>query len=227
MRKNLSHRIPSRSSCKPRKNKACPLQNTPHCLGCNCELLCHRNKIFRKHPLFFNKVCPMHRPFSGESFISLGRVSRDFATRMGWERDLRLADLRRLWRETMGDPIARVSYPLSLSESEIVVACLSPLWKRELAFLEAEVREKLVRSFPLPDSLTLTFRVVRPFRQEGKIDGPDRAKESKKLELLWKRADEIASALPEPLRERGRAFVLGQLLSGLHLGEGGRRPPRS
>lgn len=166
----------------------------------------------------------MHRPFSGESFTPLGRVSRAFATRMGWEKELRLADLRRIWQETMGDPIARVSYPLSLSEGEIVVACLSPLWKRELSFLEAEVREKLVRSFPPLKSLTLTFRVVRPFRKDKKSDGSDRAKEAKKLELLWEKAEDIASALPEPLRERGRAFVLGQLLSGLHLEEERRRP---
>ena len=176
----------------------------------------------------------MQRSTTRETFEPLSTLSREFMARMGWEKEVRLADIRRIWRDALGDPIARVSYPLSVPDGpemkpgEIVIACLSPLWKRELSFLEPEIRGKLgQRLFPLA-SYSLVFRVVRPFRKgiaetaKGKGDAP-------RIEALWKKAEKISSSLPPGLRERGRAFVLGQLLAGSHLDLEAQRssPPRT
>ncbi len=173
-------------------------------------------KNFANILVSFNKAHSMQRRSSDETFAPLASLSREFMTRMGWEKEVRLADLRRLWNDTLGDPIARVSYPFSLSETEIVIACLSPLWKRELSFLETEIRDKLGRSQPTFSSLPFVFRVVRPFRKGS--TGRERPKgDAPKIEALWKEAEKISAHLPPALRERGRTFVLGQLLAGTHL----------
>ncbi|MGC8530131.1 MAG: DUF721 domain-containing protein [Leptospirillia bacterium] len=159
----------------------------------------------------------MQRRSTYGSFAPLASLSHEFMTRMGWETEIQLADLRRLWSDTLGDPIARVSYPFSLSETEIVIACLSPLWKRELSFLEEELRDRLGRRHPTFSSRPFVFRVVRPFRK-GSTDKERLKGEGPKIEALWKEAEKIASRLPPALRERGRTFVLSQLLAGAHLG---------
>ena len=167
----------------------------------------------------FDKADSMHRLSTRETFSPLSSLSREFMTRMGWEGEVRLADLRRLWKDTLGDPIARVSYPLSVSEGakeEIVIACLSPLWKRELSFLEAEIRDKLGRSHSSFSSLPFVFRVVRPFRK-GSMETAKPKGDGPRIEALWKEAEKISSSLPPALRERGRSFVLGHLLAGTHL----------
>ncbi len=164
----------------------------------------------------FDKADPMQRPSARETFAPLSRLSREFMTRMGWDEEVRLADMRRLWKETLGDPISRVSYPLSISNSEIVIACLSPLWKRELSFLETEIRDKLGQSHPLFSSLPFAFRVVRPFRNRTTESTPQK-EDGPQIEALWKKAEEISSSLPPALRESGRSFVLGHLLAGTHL----------
>ncbi len=176
----------------------------------------------------------MQRHSTRETFAPLSTLSREFMARMGWEKEVRLADLRRIWRDTLGETIARVSYPLSISDGqemkpgEIVIACLSPLWKRELSFLEPEIRGKLGQSLSDISSFPFVFRVVRPFRKgiaetaKGKEDAP-------RIEALWKKAEKISSSLPPGLRERGRTFVLGQLLAGSHLDLEAQRssPPRT
>ena len=173
-------------------------------------------KNFANILVSLNKAHSMKRRSADETFAPLATLSREFMIRMGWKKEVQLADLRRLWSDTLGDPIARVSYPLSLSETEIVIACLSPLWKRELSFLETEIRDKLGRSQPTFSSRTLVFRVVRPFRK-GSTEKARPQGDGPTIEALWKEAEKISSPLPPALRERGRTFVLGQLLAGTHL----------
>ena len=155
------------------------------------------------------------------TFVAMDTLSQAVASTMGWDREARLRKILRLWQETFANPIARVSYPSALLDKELVVACASALWKRELTFLLPEIRQKLVDAFPPLSGYAITFRVVRPFSlprnaNEPPFPSPDH------IEALWKRAEEISSRLPEPLREKGQRFVFSRLLNGSRLS---RKPP--
>ena len=158
------------------------------------------------------------------TFDSMESVARKVATSLGWEREARLVALNREWRKIFGEPIARVSYPSALLDKELVVACSSPLWKREPTYLLPEIRLKLQNACPTLAGIALVFRTVRPFSpplsDRRKTPGP-----SILIESLWTRAEEIASRLPPPLRERGRAFVLQQLLKGQLFSDSTLTPP--
>ena len=156
----------------------------------------------------------MDSPDFPSTFASMHAVSRKVAASLGWERQADLREIARKWKEVFGDPIGRVSYPSALLDKELVIACSSALWKRELTYLLPEIRSKLLPACPRLSGITLTFRVVRPFSPPV----PDREPAVIRpavIESLWVRAEEIASRLPEPLRERGRAFILRQMLRGL------------
>lgn len=158
----------------------------------------------------------MDTPDFPSTFASMHAVSRKVAASLGWEREADLREIARQWKEIFGDPIGRVSYPSALLEKELVIACSSALWKRELTYLLPEIRTKLLEACPRLSGKALAFRVVRPFSPPV----PDKAAAVIRpavIESLWARAEEIASRLPEPLRERGRAFILRQMLRGLTL----------
>ena len=168
----------------------------------------------------------MDLPDYRSTFDSMESVARKVATSLGWEREARLIALNREWGKIFGDPIARVSYPSALLDKELVVAFSSPLWKRELTFLLPEIRTKLQNACPDLAGISLVFRTVRPFSPPLS----DRRKvplSSVPIESLWIRAEEIASRLPPPLRERGRAFVLQQLLQGQFLADSSSAPSPS
>lgn len=164
----------------------------------------------------------MGTPPGGEEFDtfffhSMREVGRKVSKSMGWERERELQELIRLWQETFGNPVARVSYPLSLSGTGLVVACESALWKRELTYLLPELRSRLAEISPSLDGKTISFRVVRPFSHPLARRSPAAGLSPDQIEALWRRAAEIASVLPEPLRDRGRAFVFRQMANGIHL----------
>ncbi len=168
----------------------------------------------------------MDTPDNRSTFASMESVARKVATSLGWEREARLIALNREWKEIFGDPIARVSYPSALIDKELVVACASPLWKRELTFLLPEIRLKLQKACPALSGISIVFRAVRPFSpplSDRKRSPPSPLP----IDALWSRAEEIASRLPPPLRERGRAFVLQQLLKGQLLSDSKPRPLHS
>lgn len=156
----------------------------------------------------------MDPPDFPSTFASMHAVSRKVAASLGWEREADLREIARQWKEIFGDPIGRVSYPSALLEKELVIACSSALWKRELTYLLPEIRSRLLPACPRLSGITLTFRVVRPFSPPVTDRAPAVIRPAV-IESLWIRAEEIASRLPEPLRERGRAFILRQMLRGL------------
>ncbi len=165
------------------------------------------------------------------SFISLGSLSQAMASKMGWEREARLWKVIRLWKDILGDPIARMSYPSALLDKELVIACASELWKRELTFLLPEIQTRLLPSCPSLSGLSFTFRVVRPFSLPLK-DKEDQGEIPEEiLERIWSRAGEISAHLPEPMREKARRFVAYQLINGMGLrssrrdGPSGNPPP--
>ncbi len=158
----------------------------------------------------------MDTPDFPSTFASMHAACRSAPVTDGSDHESELREIARLWKEIFGDPIGRVSYPSALLEKELVIACSSTLWKRELTYLLPEIRTKLLEACPRLSGIALAFRVVRPFSPPV----PDKAAAVIRpavIESLWARAEEIASRLPEPLRERGRAFILRQMLRGLTL----------
>lgn len=148
-------------------------------------------------------------------FQSMQSVSRTVARQMGWEKEEALWGLVKLWEKTFGDPVARVSYPLSQGPDGLVVACDSALWMRELTFLLPELRARLAEVRPDLSGRPISFRVIRPFRPPGRRATPPQAGPSRaEVALLWTRAEEIAAGLPPALRERGKTFVFLQMING-------------
>ncbi|MEC4683512.1 MAG: DUF721 domain-containing protein [Nitrospirota bacterium] len=152
-----------------------------------------------------------------DSFHSLSVVSRKVAARLGWENEQKRWDMIRLWQNTFGDPVARVSYPLSVHGEEIVIACESALWKRELTYLLPEIRSRLAHTGSGLENMMISFRIVKPFHHPVKRKSPDDLLSPDQIERLWNRAGEISSSLPEPLRSRAQSFVFRQMINGIHL----------
>lgn len=149
------------------------------------------------------------------TFHSLQEVSRNVAVRLGWDEEQKRWDMIRLWQETFGDPVAGVSYPLSLQSDEIVIACKSALWKRELTYLLPEIRARLNETDAAPQKyfisggppLSPSRQTLRPLRHS--LTRPDRAAlDSGRRHCL---------ILPDPLRTRAQAFVFRQMVTGIHL----------
>jgi hypothetical protein len=151
------------------------------------------------------------------TFHSLQEVSRNVAVRLGWDEEQKRWDMIRLWQETFGDPVAGVSYPLSLQSDEIVIACKSALWKRELTYLLPEIRARLNETDAALGKKNISFRVVHPFRHPVRRSAPSGTLSPDQIERLWIRAGDIASSLPDPLRTRAQAFVFRQMVTGIHL----------
>jgi hypothetical protein len=81
------------------------------------------------------------------------------------EVDPLVAEARRVWREAVGDEVARRSLPVRRSGGALVVNCASAAWSSELTLLEGRLRRRLGDALG-GEAPQLRFEV-------GDVDAPD------------------------------------------------------
>jgi hypothetical protein len=81
------------------------------------------------------------------------------------EVDPLVAEARRVWRDAVGDEVARRSLPVRRSGGALVVNCASAAWSSELTLLEGRLRRRLGDALG-GEAPQLRFEV-------GHVDAPD------------------------------------------------------
>jgi hypothetical protein len=81
------------------------------------------------------------------------------------EVDPLVAEARRVWRDAVGDEVARRSLPVRRSGGALVVNCASAAWSSELTLLEGRLRRRLGDALG-GEAPQLRFEV-------GDVDAPD------------------------------------------------------
>jgi hypothetical protein len=127
------------------------------------------------------------RPIAGD-VRRLGRVP---------EVDPMVMAARKVWREAVGDQVARSSLPVRRAGDALVVNCASSGWASELTLLERQVRTKLAALID-PAPSRLRFETGNVDAPEATAARPPAAPVKPPSELHLAQARELAAAISDP-----------------------------
>lgn len=102
-----------------------------------------------------------------------------------------------LWKDIVGEPLARRTRPAKLRQSKLVVSVPSPAWKRQLCELQGEIISRLNQVLGITIS-RVEFRIdltLEQLPQEGVSASPGRSSTSVNLPLQGIEDEELRACI--------------------------------
>lgn len=114
----------------------------------------------------------------------------------GFAETVKLADIRSMWSDTLGNAIARSSEPTMLRKGLLFIKVKNSVWMQELALLKEELMAALNRKLSREEVLDMRFKIGEIAKPED-APKPKRPPRHKKIDL----PPEVEAEIEERLKD--------------------------